>query len=302
MSKKTGAKRDVCQEITDAIIASLEEGVPPWQAPFDRSGVVDLPENAATGAQYSGINTLYLWATQHMQGYSSGRWMTFKQAQAAGGQVRKGEKGTPGIFYKTIEKDTGETDENGDAEKRTIPLIRNFTVFNLDQIDGLDDRREDSDRQPYEFQPIEAGEQLIAASDVALTIGGATPYYMPATDTINMPEADRFPNPEDYYAVYCHELTHATKHASRCNRQPYETKVQDGAYAFEELVAELGAMFTTSHIGLPQPVTNHDSYIANWLAVLKEDNRAIFKAAAQAQTACDWIITNLANHDAPEAA
>lgn len=296
--RNTKTRRDVCQEITDNIVNALENGVAPWRAEQDTTGAVGLPANAASGNEYNGINILNLWITAQLKGYTSNRWMTFKQAKEAGGMVRKGEKGTTGVFYKTLEKETGELDESGNPEKTHIPMLRGFTLFNLDQIDGIEDKREDAERPRYDFTPIEAGEKLIASAGLPVAHAGATPFYRPATDSITMPARDRFPVSEDYYAVFAHELTHATAHRSRCDRKPYETKVKRGAYAFEELVAELGALFTVAHIGLPRPVTNHDSYIAGWLAVLKEDKRAIFKAAAQAQKATDWILGTLdATHE-----
>ena len=301
--RNTKARRDVCQEITDNIIAALESGVAPWRCPMDQTGSVLLPQNAATGADYKGINTINLWVTAQIKGYASNRWMTFKQAKDAGGMVRKGEKSTPGIFYKTLEKETGETKENGDPETTTIPMLRSFALFNLDQIDGLEDLHEGNvERERFAFTPIEAGEQLMAACGVATNHGGARAFYRPATDEITMPDRDRFESEGDYYAVFAHELTHATKHPTRCDRKPYETDIAKGAYAFEELVAELGALFTVAHIGLPQPVTNHDSYIASWLSVLKDDKRCIFKAAAKAQKAADWILGTLDSTHQKEAA
>lgn len=303
MAKRSNkTRRDVCQEITDKVIESLEAGVAPWRKPFEDAGAADIPENAATGNAYNGVNILELWVSQFANGYTSGRWMTFNQAKAAGGIVRKGEKSTIGVIYKDIEKKTGEIDANGDPEKEHFKMLKGFPLFNLDQIDGIEHKREDYNRARYDFTPAEAGEQLIAAAGVTMNHGGGQAFYRPSTDEITLPEPDRFERSEDYYAVAVHELTHATKHRDRCDRKPYETKVKHGAYAFEELVAELGALFTLAHIGLPQPVTNHDSYIAGWLSVLKEDKKAIFRASAQAQQAADWMLSALASHDNAEAA
>jgi antirestriction protein ArdC len=262
---------------------------------MDQTGSCLLPENAATGTAYKGINVLNLWVMAQLKGFSSNRWMTFKQAKDAGGSVRKGEKSSTGIFYKTLEKESEELDGNGEPKTEHIPMLRSFALFNLDQIDGLEELREDVDRMRYAFTPIEAGERLMRAAGVTVHEGGAQAFYRPSSDEITMPDRDRFARADDFYAVFAHELTHATKHPTRCDRKPYETDIQKGAYAFEELVAELGALFTVAHIGLPQPVTNHDSYIANWLSVLKDDKRCIFKAAAQAQKATDWILGTLAD-------
>lgn len=296
MAIKKRVQRDIAQEITDRIVELLEQGVVPWVAEQDTTGGGSIPVNAASGNAYNGLNIINLWIEQHRRGYGSSKWMTYKQAKEAGGNVRKGEKGALGIFYKTLEKETDKTDANGEAVTDKIPMMRSFTLFNLDQIDGLEHLNDDAQRPRYDFTPVEIGERMIEASGVPLSHGGVTPFYRPSTDSITMPERDRFAVSEDYYAVYAHELVHATKHASRCDRKPYDSKLARGAYSFEELVAELGAVITCAHIGLPRVLDNHASYIEGWLSVLKEDKRAIFKAAAQAQKATDWILQQLDTH------
>lgn len=296
MASKTRVQRDIAQEITDRIVELLEQGVMPWVAEQDTTSAGSIPVNAASGNAYNGLNIINLWIAQHKQGFGSNQWMTFKQARDAGGMVRKGEKGTLAIFYKTLEKETDKTDSSGQAVVEKIPMLRSFTLFNLDQIDGVEHLNVEAQRPRYDFTPIEIGERMIKASGVPLSHGGVTPFYRPSTDSITMPARDRFPISEDYYAVYAHELVHATKHRDRCDRKPYESKLARGPYAFEELVAELGATFVSAHIGLPRVLDNHASYIADWLSVLKEDKRAIFKAAAQAQKATDWILQQLDTH------
>lgn len=286
--KTRKAKRDLYQEITDKVIAALEAGTAPWRCPWDRSGEIGLPMNHKTGDGYKGINIAILWMTQQEQGFSSGRWLTYKQAAELGGQVRKGEKGTTAIFYKPLERETGEIDpKTGEAEIERIPMIRAFTLFNLDQIQGIE-RPEVA--LAGRFDPLPKAEQALQASGVAIHEGGTRAFYRPSTDEITMPDRERFELAMDYYATALHELTHATKHKSRCNRKPYESKAQKGAYAFEELVAELGAMFTMATLGLAGEVQDHAAYIDSWLSVLREDKRAIFKAAAQAQQAHEWIM------------
>lgn len=302
-TKSTKARRDVCEDITTRIVEALEKGAAPWRCPMDQTGSVLLPENASTGKPYQGINILNLWVTAQIDGFSSHRWMTFKQAKDAGGCVRKGSKGTTAVFYKTLEKDSDRVDDaTGEPLKDYIPMLRSFTLFNLDQIDGLEHLREDAERAPCAFTPIEVGERLMNACGVPVREVGTQAFYRPSTDEITMPARDRFACSQEFYATFAHELTHATGHAKRCDRKPYETKITRGGYAFEELVAELGSLFATAHIGLPQPITNHDSYIASWLAVLKNDKRCIFKAAAQAQRACDWILGRLDEAEQKKAA
>lgn len=292
---KARVQRDICQEITDRIVDLLEQGVVPWSPEQDTTGVPVIPSNASSGNVFHGVNVINLWVEQHRRGFSSPLWMSFKQAKEAGGSVRKGEKGSRVIFYKTLEKETDQTDDNGEAVTETVPMLKSSTLFNLDQIENVDHLR-DVERPRYDFTPVEIGEHLIDASGVPLSHGGVTPFYRPSDDSITMPERDRFPVSEDYYAVYAHELVHATKHRDRCDRKPYETDVRRGAYAFEEMVAEQGALFVCAHLGLPRQLDNHAAYIDGWLSVLKADKRAIFKAAAQAQKATDWILQRLDTH------
>lgn len=281
-------KRDIYQEVTDKMLAALEAGTKPWVCPWDRSGVVSLPINESSGDYYRGINVPMLWMAQGERGFTSSRWMTYKQAKAKGGQVRKGEKGTTVVFFKTLEKDTGETDaDTGEEIKNRVPMLRTFTVFNLDQIDGIE--------QPEPlavgegFEPIDQAEAVLRASGVTIHEGGARAFYRPSTDEITMPARDRFDNAYDYYATALHELTHATKHESRCDRKPYDAESLKVQYAFEELVAEIGSMFATASLGLTGDVQGHADYLESWLTLLRSDKRAIFKAAAQAQRAHEWI-------------
>lgn len=283
-------KTDLCQNITNEVIASLEEGTLPWRCPWDRTQTFNIPINLAANRAYHGVNVALLWMRQGKMRYSTAHWMTYKQAQERGGQVRKDEKSTRAIFYKAFEKETNDVDENGDPVTEQVRVIRQFKVFNLDQIDGI----EAPDPRPrFGFEPIEAAERLLSNAGVPISDGGGRAYYVPQEDRITMPDRDRFASANDYYATALHELTHATGHWSRCDRPRYETSVKKGAYAFEELVAELGSLFAMSALGLRGEVTNHDSYLDHWLAILKEDKRAIFKAAAQAETGFQWLMAQL---------
>lgn len=295
------SKRDLYQEITDKIIVALEQGVNPWVCPWDRSDEMTLPVNHSSGDFYRGINICLLWMEQGIRGFSSSRWMTYKQAAAKGGNVKKGEKGTTVIFYKTWEKETGETNEKGQDIVEKIPMLRSFTVFNLDQIEGIELPELDNALEGG-FDPIEAAEIVLNASGVIINECGTRAFYRPSTDQITMPDRERFVSANDYYATALHELTHATTHKSRCDRVPYESKIAKGAYAFEELVAELGANFCMAGLGLSGSVQDHASYIDHWLGVLKEDKKAIFKAAAQAQKAHEWIEQATEVFNAQEAA
>tara|TARA_B100002052_G_C15877301_1_gene597569 strand:+ start:2175 stop:3059 length:885 start_codon:yes stop_codon:yes gene_type:complete len=293
-------KTDFCQEITDQVIASLEQGTLPWRCPWDRTQTFNIPMNLAADREYHGVNIPLLWMSQQAMRYSTAHWMTYRQAQAQGGQVRKDEKSTRAVFYKSFEKETDEVDENGEPVTEQVRVIRQFKVFNLDQIDGIE---APDTRRRFGFEPIEAAERLLARSGVPIAHGGGRAFYVPAEDRITMPDRDRFEQANDYYATALHELTHATGHWSRCDRQPYKTSVKKGAYAYEELVAELGSLFAMSALGLSGEVANHDSYVDHWLAILKENKRAIFKAAAQAETGYQWLMNRLeAASDEREAA
>ena len=288
MTKKH-TKRDIYYQVTDQMIALLERGVSPWSCPWDRSGEWTLPVNHSTDSFYQGINIPLLWMEQEQHGFSSSRWMTYQQAAAMSGQVRKGEKGSMIIFFKPWEKGTGENDADGHEIVEHIPMLRSFTVFNLDQIDGLDV----PEQAPLTggFNPIEAAESVLAASGVTIHEAGTQAFYRPSTDEITLPERERFTSAEDFYATTLHELTHATQAKSRCDRTPYETQIKNGSKAFEELVAELGAAFSMAWLGLPGTVKDHASYIDSWMSVLKADKKAFFRAAAQAQKAHEWIKT-----------
>jgi antirestriction protein ArdC len=271
-------------EITAKIIDAIEAGTAPWQCPWNRDGDNDMPSNHQSGNEYHGINVLVLWMSQHFGGYSSSRWLTYKQAQAMGGQVRKGSKGTKIIYYQPLEIEK----DNGDTE--TIPMLKGYTVFNLDQIDGIE--RPDTTVLGEGFDPIAIAEEVMQSTGISISEGGTRAYYRPSTDEIQMPDRERFSVAEDFYATALHEITHATKHASRCDRPTYKAKDADSqtAYAFEELVAEIGAAMLMGHYKLSGEVKEHASYIAHWLQLLRNDKRAIFKAAAQAQKAADWVI------------
>lgn len=274
-------KSDLCQDITNNVIESLEQGTLPWRCPWDSTQTFNIPINLSAQREYHGVNVALLWMCQAKMRYSTAHWMTYRQAQNLGGQVRKDERSTPAVFYKAFEKETGDVDDNGDPETKQIRVIRQFKVFNADQIDGI----EAPDERPrFGFEPIDAAERLLVSAGVPIGHGGGRAFYVPSEDRITMPDRDRFESANDYYATALHELTHATAHRSRCDRPCYETKVKKGAYAFEELVAELGSLFAMSALGLSGEIVGHDSYIDHWLSILREDKRAVFKAAAQAET------------------
>ncbi|MEQ5055415.1 zincin-like metallopeptidase domain-containing protein [Klebsiella michiganensis] len=285
-SKTKGVKNrtDIYQTVTDSIIEALEAGVKPWSCPWKRvPGMSGLPVNYATGVAYSGMNIMLLWCSASKQGFSDSRWMTYKQSQAAGGQVRKGEHGTTAIFYTTLEK------EKDDGETEHIPMLKTFTVFNLDQIDGLPATKETRAEVPaVTFDPLPQAEALFSCSGAKIIEKGQNAFLMPATDEIWLPERHLFNDAANFYATGLHELVHWTGAKGRLNRE-MKGKFGSEGYAFEELCAELGSAFLMADLGIEGEV-QHESYITSWLKALKNDKRYIFRAASAASKAHRYLM------------
>ena len=284
-------KTDIYEKVTNQIVASLEQGVRPWVRPWsagNAEGRIVLPRRG-NGVPYRGINILMLWGASFDGGYASPFWLTYKQAQEKGAQVRKGEKGSTVVFASSMTRT--ETGEGGEESERSIPFLKGYTVFNVEQIDGVEDHyppQLDSPPLP-EFERIERADSFVAATGAVIRHGGNRAFYQPATDTVQMPPCQAFRDPIAYYGTLIHELTHWTGHESRLDRQ-FGKRFADKAYAFEELVAELGAAFVSAELGLtPEPREDHAAYLGHWLDVLKADKRAIFTAASQAQRAADYL-------------
>jgi antirestriction protein ArdC len=278
------------EEVTAMIIAQLEAGVFPWVQPWSAAAAgVGLPRNAVSGRPYSGINVLILWGAVIEGGYPSQNWLTFRQALAAGGCVKKSERGRT-VFYadRFTPKSQHEQGADDGEAVRSIPFLKRFSVFNVAQCDGLPERFTAAPAPLPERQPHEDAEALIAASGADFRIGGAEAFYVPALDYVQVPPQPAFAQQIDYYRTALHELGHWTGHASRLSRD------QSGgfgtpAYAREELCAELASAFLCAALGIV-PTVRHADYLANWLAVLRADSRAIFKAASQASKAADYLL------------
>lgn len=277
-------------EVTAAIIGQLEAGIVPWVKPWRTSAAgVGLPGNAVTGRTYSGINVLILWGAVIDGGYPAQDWLTFRQALAAGGCVRKGERGRT-IFYADsfTPKDRESEEQSGESgEARSVRFLKRFTVFNVAQCDGLPERFTAAAAPLPERESHDAAEALIGASGADFRIGGAEAYYTPTLDYIAVPPPPAFHQQIDYYRTALHELGHWTGHASRLDRD------QSGgfgtpAYAREELCAELASAYLCAALGI-EPTVRHADYIGHWLAVLRTDNRAIFRAASLASKAADFL-------------
>ena len=281
---------DIYQAITDQIIAALEAGTPPWVCPWTGGDADMAPANLSTSRRYRGINVLLLNMQLMVRGYGSNRWLTYQQARGLGAQVRKGESGTPIVFFKMHELGAaaGVVQPEPDATRRVVPLLRTFTVFNAAQIEGLPPALVALDEPCAAWDAGGTAYSILMESGANICHGGARAFYMPSEDRIQLPPHTAFANATDYYATALHELTHWTGHADRCNRVLGKRQGID-AYAFEELIAEMGAAFLTNHCRLPGQL-QHASYIASWLQALRGDKRLIFAAASQAQRAADFLL------------
>jgi antirestriction protein ArdC len=283
---------DLYAEVTQQIITALEAGTPPWVCPWDKSHGSLLPANLSTGRRYRGVNVMLLNLRQMASGYPTSRWMTFQQALSVGGRVRKGEHGTRIVFFKLLERDNdsgvGPMAANDEPSRRVVPLLRSFTVFNEAQIDDLPASLTWPQTPERVFQPCELADDLLTRSGALFRHGGDRAYYSPSQDLIQMPPRTLFHDDVGYYSTALHEVTHWSGHETRCNR-PLQGRQHLEAYAFEELVAEMGSAFLSSHCGLPGTL-HHASYLGEWLTALRNDKRLIFSAASLAQKAADFLI------------
>lgn len=285
---------DIHQEITNRIVEAIEAGAGDFKMPWHVSADLRAPLNAHTKRAYRGVNVLTLWLTSHIQGFASSEWATFKQWQERGCQVRKGEKGTPIVFYKQLVGEDADP-ATGTTTERRIPFARASWVFNAAQVDGADVPEAPAPLAPL-FERIEHVEQVVAATGARIEHGGQRAFYRPSTDSIQMPDAGLFTGTdtstaqEAYYSTMLHELGHWTGTEPRLNRTRGK-RFGDKAYAYEELVAELSAAFLCNDLQITvTPRADHAQYLASWLEVLKDDKRAIFSAASEATAATAYIL------------
>ena len=296
-------KTDVYQKITDQIVAALETGVRPWHQPWKAehsAGRITRPLRG-NGIPYQGINVLMLWSAAIEKGYAAPIWMTFKQAIELKACVRKGEHGSLVVYADKIIRT--ETTDSGEEAEHAIPFMKGYTVFNVEQIDGLPEHYYGKPESITDsVQRIAHAEVFFAATGANVVHGGSRACYVPSTDNIHMPCIDFFRDAESYYATLAHETTHWTRHESRLNRDFGRKRFGDEGYAMEELVAELGAAFLAADLALtPEVRDDHAAYIASWVKVLKDDKRAIFTAASYAQRAAD-LLHSLQNPSSQESA
>lgn len=263
------------QQVTDRIIRAIEtEGLVPWKKPWR----VDCPRNVR-GNVYRGINRLVL----SIQSYSDPRWLTFNQVRELGGQISKGEHGTPVIFWNEVEEERG-----SETSKRL--LARYYYVFNVEQAEGLE---LDPLKVECDSKAISSVAPLAQAMwpSVEVHRRGTAAYYSPLEDVVVLPRAELFESVEAFEQTLAHELIHATGHSTRLARKEVCDPIQFGSdpYACEELVAELGAAFLTAELGIHSDIEQSASYVAGWLKALKSDKSLIIRAASSAQAAVDFI-------------
>ncbi|MDG4898611.1 zincin-like metallopeptidase domain-containing protein [Mesorhizobium sp. WSM4976] len=290
-SKRSEPQRtSLYSEITDRIIADLERGCVPWVQPWGRAKAsLGLPRNAITGRGYSGINILILWGAVIEHGYPGQGWLTFRQALSLGGNVRKGEHGTTIVHAdRFIPKNEKERARQEDDEPHAVPFLKRFTVFNVAQCEGLPEHFYANAEPLPESQIVPRAEALVRATGADIRIGGDRAFYMPSADFVQLPPQPAFFEQINYYRTCFHELGHWTGHPTRLARD-FSGSFGTKAYAREELVAEMTAAFTCCWLGI-EPTVRHADYIASWLEVLREDNRAIFRAASLASKAADSLL------------
>jgi antirestriction protein ArdC len=287
---KAQEKRDFRQEVTDSIVRMLEEGVAPWQKPWEATGV---PQNPTTGKSYRGGNAIHLMASEIRSGFDDPRWMTYRQAAEQGWQVRKGERGAQIEFWEMKapkERDGNPKDEDqADTDKPRL-VHRVYTVFNAKQIDGI---------PPYQprvrtaFETAQAGERILTNSGAKISHDQADrAYYSPGNDSIHLPPREAFKDAPGYYGTALHELAHWTGHKDRLNRATLTESYRFGDvnYAREELRAELASVFLAAERGIPHDPASHAAYVGSWIKALREDKNEIFRAAHDASIATDYLL------------
>lgn len=280
MSQKT------FEVITNQILRKLEEGVVPWHRPW--SSPASVPRNLLSKREYRGINFFILSAA----GYASPYWLTFRQAKDRDGHIKKGEKGTPIVFWKWMTM-SGDDDEEGEVIEKSIPFVRYYTVFNLAQCEGIEAPKEET--PTFEWDPIERCESVIKGmkNPPVISYGHNKNCYIPSLDTIRMINRELFESGEDYYATLFHESIHSCGHESRLNRSTITDICPFGStnYSREELIAETGCALLCAHTGIEnKTIDNSAAYIGNWLTKLKNDKKLILVAAGQAQKSVDYIL------------
>jgi antirestriction protein ArdC len=297
-ARPSSDRASLYDEITIKIIAELEAGRVPWVQPWGTAAAkapLAMPNNAATGRHYSGINVLILWGSVIEHGFSGQSWLTFRQALALGGNVRKGERGTTVVYAdRFVPDDAKDRARETGEEAQAIPFLKRFTVFNAAQCEGLPEDVAIVAPPPPPGLIEPTVDALIKATGIDFRISGNRAFYVPAQDFVQIPPPQAYFEPINWHRTALHELGHATGHASRLNRD-LSGSFGSKKYAFEELIAEMNAAFCCASLGIA-PTVRHADYIGSWLDVLHQDNRAIVRAASQASKAADYLLGFLPDH------
>ena len=278
-------KRDLYAEVSARIVAELERSAAPWIKPWSATAGKNTPCNAATNRPYSGCNVVLLWMAANA-GYRAPRYLTFKQALDLDGNVRKGEHGTKVYFVKQLQV----ADRAGEEGKtRIVLMMREYTVFNVDQCEGLPDRVLTlGEVKVRNIDQRDATiDEFLGSSGIEIREGMGEAYYRPGADFISLPRFEAFKSAATFYATAFHELGHATGHKSRLDRD-LRRRFGEKAYAAEELIAELCAAFLCAEFSLDGEL-RHAGYIQSWIGLLKTDCRAFFTACNKAQAAADYL-------------
>jgi antirestriction protein ArdC len=289
------------QEITDQIIVELEAGRVPWVQPWGKTAVpapLGVPKNAATGRRYSGINIIILWTAVTERGFSGQSWLTFRQALGLGAHVRKGEKGTTVVYADRFIPD-GErrrADEDGD-EPQAIPFLKRFTVFNTDQCEALPADLSGATAPVPDGAILPQAEALIVATAADFRIGGDRAFYNPAQDFVQVPPPNAFFEPVNWHRT---ALGHWTGHQSRLARD-LSGSFGSKLHGQEELCAEMASAFLCTSLDI-EPTVRHADYLGAWLDILREDNRAVIRAASAASKAADYLLESRQASGPPAAA
>lgn len=289
----TTQRFDVYEAVTNQIISAIDNGagrvVMPWQS---SGGRITRPINIGSGNAYRGVNTVALWAAASNAGFSEGIWGTYRQWQAKGAQVRKGEKSSVIVFYKQFDRDDADQDDQDDLKNRRF-MVKASRVFNVAQTEGYE--RPDLDLTTDPVDPIAEADAFVQATGAEIREGGDSAFYHRTHDRVHMPDRARFRDTptstatEGFYSVLLHELTHWSGAQKRLDRQ-FGERFGDDAYAFEELVAELGAAFLCADLKITlEPREDSAAYINNWMKILKGDKKAIFAAASAASKASEYL-------------
>lgn len=286
-SPGSATRADVYSRVTAEIIAAIEGGAGPYRAPWFHNGTdIARPTNLTSGKRYRGINTLALWVAGLAGGYGEGLWGTYKQWQAAGAQVRKGERAATVVLWREIESSRQPGDDADDDGDHRRMFARAFSVFNVAQVDGYE--------RPVvpvlpENERLAHAEAFIANLGIMTEFVGSEAYYLPASDMVFMPTFASFRDPASFYGVWLHENGHASGAKHRLDRD-LSGRFGTAAYAAEECCVEILSGLVLADLGIAHhPRPDHAAYIASWLKVLKDDPRAIFTAASKAQQAADWM-------------